>query len=87
MRGQVELTHRTGSTPYVGLPWSTVGTADLNEDGSSDLLWHNAETNLTLIWLLRNGQFIGKQTVLDESGKPAYVGRPWSIVGVGALKI
>jgi hypothetical protein len=75
----------TGQPAYVGLPFSIAGVADLNGDGMADIVWHNDSTNETQIWLMSGGQVTRRQTVLGETGQPAYVGVPFRIVGVGDL--
>jgi hypothetical protein len=64
-----------GKPAFVGLPWSIVGIS------SGEILWHNADSNETQIWLLNDHQITRRETVVGEDGKPAFVGLPWSIVG------
>jgi hypothetical protein len=70
---------------FVGLPWSIVGAAVFNPKGNIDLLWHNADTGETQIWLMNGFQIAGRRTVEDENSKPIFVGLPWSIVGANDL--
>jgi FG-GAP-like repeat len=76
----VDITDEQGHAAFVGPPWSIVAVADMNGDGNSDIVWHNAQTNETQIWLLNGNQIASRQTVIDESGNPILVGLPWSIV-------
>ncbi|MFB0619520.1 hypothetical protein, partial [Streptomyces sp. AGS-58] len=48
-----------------------------------DILWHNAETAETQIWLMNGNQIAGRPTVVDEQSSPIFIGSPWSIVGTG----
>jgi hypothetical protein len=54
---------------------------DFNGDGRGDILWHNAQTGETQVWLMGASSRIGRATVLGEDAKPAFVGPPWSAVG------
>ena len=38
--------------------WKLVGTADLNGDGQSDLVWRNQTTDQTEIWTIKSGAFV-----------------------------
>jgi hypothetical protein len=54
---------------------------------NNEIVWHNATTNETQIWNMRGQQVASRQTVLGEDGNPAYIGLPFSIVGLGALQV
>jgi hypothetical protein len=66
---------------FVGPPWSIVGVGPFS--GKNDILWHNSSTGEIQIWLMDGYKLKGRRTVLGEDEKPAFVGPPWSIVGVG----
>jgi hypothetical protein len=51
----------------------------------TDILWHNSSTNETQIWFMNSHRVSGRATVLGEDGSPAFVGLPWSIVGVSVF--
>ncbi|MGQ8901389.1 tyrosinase family protein, partial [Bacillus sp. TSA_111.2] len=70
---------------FVGLPWSIVGTSDMNGNGKSDIVWHNSDTNETQIWFMNDHKIISRATVLGENGSPFFVGAPWSIVGTSDM--
>jgi hypothetical protein len=72
-----------GSPAFVGLPWSIVGAGRFNTDQTSDIVWHNSATGETQFWAMFNQKVSGRATVLGESGSPAFIGPPFSIVGVG----
>ena len=57
------------------------GTNDFNSDARADILWHNAQTGETQMWLMSVGSRIGRATVVDEHGKFIPIGLPWRIVG------
>ena len=65
-----------------GPPFSIVGVGDFNRDGNADIVWHNSSTGETQIWFMDGNMLAGRATVVDENG-PAFVGPPFSIVGVG----
>ncbi|MER7581121.1 CAP domain-containing protein, partial [Kitasatospora sp. NPDC097691] len=67
----------------VGPPWSIAGCGDFNRDGSADIVWHNADTGETQIWLMNGNNIVQRPTVLDEHGEFIGVGPPWSIAGCG----
>ncbi len=80
-----DVTDEQGHTAFVGQPWSIVAAGDMNGDGNSDIVWHNAQTDETQIWLMNGNQLASRQTVIDESGKLSLVGLPWSIVAAGDM--
>jgi hypothetical protein len=81
--GRATVLGENGSAAAIGLPWSIVGTNDMNRDGKSDIIWHNASTGETQIWQMNGYKLAGRATVIGENGKAAMVGLPWSIVGSG----
>jgi hypothetical protein len=71
-----------GSPILVGLPWSIVATDDMNRDGKSDIVWHNAASGETQIWYMNTSRIIDRKTVFWEFNTgPALVGLPWRIMG------
>lgn len=67
---------------YVGPPWSIVGV--IQEIGDTpNIIWYNSSTGETQFWLMDGNRINRRETVLGEDGRPAYVGPPFSIVGVG----
>jgi len=81
LSGRATVLGENGSAAFVGLPWSIVGTGDMNGDKKSDIIWHNSSTGETQIWHMNGYRVSGRATVLGESGSAAFVGLPWSIVG------
>jgi hypothetical protein len=43
--------NKDGKPYFVGLPWSIVGTGNFDQNGKTDILWHNASTNETIMRL------------------------------------
>ena len=74
-----------GAPAFVGPPWRIVATSNADGDGLLQIVWHNSATNETQIWFMNDALVMGRGTVLDESGAPAFVGPPWTIVGAGDL--
>jgi hypothetical protein len=72
-----------GRPALIGPPWRIVGSRDFSGDGKTDVLWHNATTGEVQIWLMNGSLFVGRATVVGETGAAALVGLPWSIVGTG----
>jgi predicted extracellular nuclease len=58
-----------------GADWSIAGTGDFNGDGKSDILWRNASTGSTYVYLM-NG------LAIDAQGEIRKVTSDWSIAGV-----
>ncbi len=79
--GRATVLGEDGAPAFVGLPWSIVGSDDMNRDGKSDLLWHNAASGETQIWYMNVHKVTGRATVLSESSGDASVGLPWQITG------
>jgi hypothetical protein len=75
------LSENGGRPAFVGLPWSIMGANDFDQDGNSDILWHNATTGETQIWLM-NGASIASRVTVEASGdgSGALVKAPWSIM-------
>src|ERR1700722_18034004 len=73
----------TGQPALIGPPWSIVGTGDFNQDGKADILWHNSSTGGIEIWLMDGAKVTSTPTVIADTGQPALIGPPWSIVGTG----
>ena len=71
----------TGKPLFVGPPWSIVGTGYSVTGDGREICWHNSQTNETQIWIMSRNKVLRRATVLGEDAKPAFVGRPWSIVG------
>ncbi len=73
-----------GTRPLlIGQPWRIVGSRDFSGDRKTDLLWHNASTGETQLWLMDGARRTDPVTVVDERGAPILVAAPWSIVGTG----
>ncbi|HEV8176161.1 MAG TPA: hypothetical protein VGP44_00590 [Gemmatimonadales bacterium] len=80
--GRATVLGENGNPAFVGLRWSIVGAGDFNGDAKADIVWHNSSTGETQIWLMDGYRVRGRATVLGENGNPAFVGSPWSIVGI-----
>ena len=60
--------------------WSVAGTADLNTDGHSDLLWQNDSTRDVVVWYMGGAQgntFLGSNYLGAAPG--------WSVAGAADL--
>jgi hypothetical protein len=64
----------------ISLDWQVVGTADLNADGTTDILWRNTTTGDVAIWFLTNNE--GQFQILSTVDLGA-VSLNWSVVGTG----
>lgn len=80
-RATVSEGTRRARPALIGPPWRIVGSRDFNDDGETDLLWHNSTTNETQIWHMNKDKRGSRATVESEDGKAILVGLPWSIVG------
>jgi hypothetical protein len=72
-----------GRPALIGPPFSIVGVGDFDGDKKADILWHNSSTGESQIWFMNRHQLGFRATVLGQDGKPALIGPPFSIVGVG----
>jgi hypothetical protein len=63
--------------------FSDCSTVLAQSEFMTGILWHNSSTGEIQIWLMDGYKLKGRRTVLGEDEKPAFVGPPWSIVGVG----
>ncbi|PJN23039.1 hypothetical protein [Kitasatospora sp. CB02891] len=73
-----------GNLIHVGAPWQIAGTADFDQEGVPDIVWHNTDTGETQIWYMGgSNRIFSRQSVVDRNGSPVYVGAPWQIAGVG----
>lgn len=73
-----------GASAFQVAPWRPVGMDDFNQDGKTDILWHNDSTGVTQVWYMSGTSRIGRADVdanLDGGG--ANVGAPWRIAGTG----
>src|SRR5437763_9814952 len=77
---RVTVVNESGSPALIGLPWSVAGANDFDGDGYADILWHNASTGETQMWLMKGVRIARRTTVLDENGNAIFVNTPWSIV-------
>jgi hypothetical protein len=57
----------------VGLDWQVAGTADVDGDGRSDILWKNGSTGQVAVWEM-DGFSIG------ASGFPGQMNSSWPIL-------
>jgi hypothetical protein len=83
--GSATVLDESGSPLLVGLPWSIVGSNDMDQDGRPDVVWHNAATGHTQLWLMNGARVRARATVVDEAGTAARVGLPWRIVGTNDM--
>ncbi|HDR8155215.1 TPA: hypothetical protein QC057_004229 [Bacillus cereus] len=72
---------------FAGLPWNIVGTSNWVNFDQPIITWHNSDTNMTLYWIMNNHKIRRRETVLDENGRPIFVGPPWNIVGTGHMQV
>lgn len=68
-----------GGSADVGPPWRIVGTNDFGLSAKPDILWHNDDTNGTLIWYM-DDYLRSNQSTLTANGVSFRVGTPWHVV-------
>ena len=63
----------------VDASWAATGSGDVNGDGRADVIWHQASTGCTAVWLM------GSPLSISSVGFPACVGAgsSWQRVGAG----
>jgi hypothetical protein len=52
---------------------------------SFDILWHHSITHETQVWYMDGHRLVDRGTVLGLDGNPAFIGPPFSIVGIGDM--
>ena len=57
--------------------WHVVGLADINNDGSLDVVFHHVVTGVNFVWYFSHGTYIGGASL------PAASDLSWNLVGVG----
>ncbi|MFO1501048.1 MAG: FG-GAP-like repeat-containing protein [Verrucomicrobiota bacterium] len=64
--------------------WHIVAAADFNRDGQSDLLWRDAATGQTAIWLMNGTTLVAANSfpINKENNRCATVDSSWEVVGV-----
>jgi len=77
---RASVMNEAGSPVLIGLPWSVAGGNDFDGDGFADILWHNATTGETQMWLMNGVRISRRTTIQDERGAAILVNQPWSIV-------
>ncbi|WP_025409183.1 FG-GAP repeat domain-containing protein [Gemmatirosa kalamazoonensis] len=60
-------------------PWKVSTVADLNKDGSGDLLWRNTTTGDLVVWLMTGGTNLGTSALLSN------VPTAWQLAAAGDL--
>jgi len=68
---------QSGGYSAVPANWHIIETGDFNDDGKSDLLWHDGNSGTVAIWLLNGLQ-------VTQSGNVGQVGLNWAIQGMNA---
>ncbi len=81
------VTDEMGRAALIGPPWSIVAADDMNGDRRVDLVWYNSQTGETQIWQLAGTQIAGRITVVDETGKPIFIGPPWRIASASDFNL
>ena len=81
--GRGTVLGQNGNPVFIGPPFSIVGIGDMNGNGNADIVWHHSQTNETQVWYMDGHRVVGRGTVLGQDGNPAFIGPPFSIVGIG----
>ncbi|HVO54162.1 MAG TPA: matrixin family metalloprotease [Solirubrobacterales bacterium] len=61
---------------------SIAGVGDFSGDGRADILWHYEKLTETELWVMDENRLVRREPILGEDGSQAFVGPPFSIVGV-----
>ncbi len=69
-----------GTNANAGPPWRIVGTNDFGSSAKPDILWHNDDTNETLVWYMDDYRRTNQSTISASDGGSATVGSPWKVV-------
>ncbi len=81
---QASLLDEDSNPIIVGGPWQVVGVGtDSEAITRPNIVWHDQGSNMILLWRMFNHKIASRAAVIGVDGKTAFVGPPWSIVGVG----
>lgn len=76
--GAPDLVQNTLSVTGILTSWSPAGTSDFNNDGLSDIIWHNRDTGQIAVW-----DATGTGNFAQSSFVSGPVDRAWSVAGLG----
>ena len=82
---RLSVVDEAGKDAPIGPPFSIVGVGDMDGSGKADIVFHNSQTGEIQIWFMDENRRLRRLSVVDEAGKDAPIGPPFSIVGVGDL--
>jgi hypothetical protein len=72
-----------GGSAIPDAPWTIVGAGDFDNDGESDILWHNDVSRETQIWYMNGASRSGRATVELTPGVASLADAPWRIASTG----
>ncbi len=78
--GNTVLASQSADFALAGQTWKLVGSSDFNGDEHRDLLWQNQRNGSLVVWLLRNGNYIGST---QPDTQPA--GSNWKVRSVADI--
>lgn len=80
--GKEALSWQCDSSSGCAKEWTSAGTGDFNDDGVTDVLWHNRNTGELSVWTLgAAGEVAGKQPIDWKCGPDCT--KDWARVGNG----
>ena len=78
------LSWRCGADSGCSAAWKAVGTGDFNQDGNTDVLWHNLVTGELGYWALDgNGVVLSAPLLAEQCGPTNGCSTDWKVVGTG----
>jgi hypothetical protein len=82
----------TGLTPAYAasvsdLAWEIRATADMNRDGSRDLIWQNSSTGEIAVWFMWGSKCIGTRYLYSAEGSTREDDLDWKIVAAGDIDL
>jgi hypothetical protein len=77
MNGATRIGGGPLSPGTVGLSWRLAATADMNDDGKTDLLWRNTQTGAVSVWYMNGTARVGGGRL-----SPGVVAPSWRLVAV-----
>jgi hypothetical protein len=82
--GTQSLSWRCDAASGCSNNWKVVGTGDFNNNGDTDVLWHNATTGELSVWLLNGaGTVTGTQSLSWRCDAASGCSNSWRVVGTG----
>lgn len=79
--GKTALSWKCGPTDGCSQAWKPILTADFDNDGNSDVLWHNAATGAVSAWMVKGATVVGTRELSWKCDTASGCAQQWKVVG------